>query len=75
MEAQQGGAGSSNNAPAQTTTKVSSVAPSPASTTSGPDARIDMIRSHLERYRALSAQGKWADAGKELEAVESLVKK
>ena len=41
----------------------------------GTDSRIDTIRGHLDRYRSLSAQGKWADAGKELEAVESLVKK
>ena len=40
----------------------------------GADMRIQEIRSHLERYRSLSAQGKWAEAGKELEAVESLVK-
>jgi hypothetical protein len=39
------------------------------------DPRIDNIRMHLQRYRELSAQGKWADAGKELEAVESAVKK
>ena len=39
------------------------------------ETRIESIRGHLDRYRALSAQGKWAEAGKELEAVESLVKK
>jgi len=39
------------------------------------DPRIDNIRSHLQRYRELAAQGKWADAGKELEAVESAVKR
>ena len=50
--------------------------PVPAAATDGRiDARIDAIRGHLDRYRALSAQGKWAEAGKELEAVESLVKK
>ena len=50
-------------------TQVTSAAP-PSS-----DPRIDNIRSHLQRYRELSAQGKWADAGKELEAVESAVKR
>jgi uncharacterized membrane protein (UPF0182 family) len=50
-------------------TQVTSAA-SPSS-----DPRIDNIRSHLQRYRELSAQGKWADAGKELEAVESAVKR
>ena len=39
------------------------------------DPRIDNIRMHLQRYRELAAQGKWADAGKELEAVESAVKR
>jgi uncharacterized membrane protein (UPF0182 family) len=39
------------------------------------DPRIDSIRMHLQRYRELAAQGKWADAGKELEAVESAVKR
>jgi len=40
-----------------------------------PDPRIDSIRMHLQRYKELTAQGKWADAGKELEAVESAVKR
>ena len=71
LEAQQGG----TPAPAPTTTSVSRAAPSPAPTSTGADTRIESIRSHLDRYRTLSAQGKWADAGKELEAVESLVKK
>ena len=39
------------------------------------DPRIGEIRMHLQRYRDLSAQGKWADAGKELEAVENAVRK
>jgi uncharacterized membrane protein (UPF0182 family) len=40
-----------------------------------PDPRIGEIRMHLQRYRELSAQGKWAEAGKELEAVEGAVRK
>ncbi len=70
LEAGQGGA----PAPAAAPANVSSAAPTPAPA-AGADTRIENIRAHLERYRALSAQGKWADAGKELEAVESLVKK
>jgi uncharacterized membrane protein (UPF0182 family) len=50
-------------------------APTRAPEATGVDSRIETIRSHLDRYRALSAQGKWAEAGKELEAVEALVKK
>lgn len=61
-------------APAETPTQTSSTATSsvPAAPT-GTDPRIGEIRGHLDRYRALAAQGKWAEAGKELEAVESLV--
>jgi uncharacterized membrane protein (UPF0182 family) len=36
-----------------------------------PDQRIESIRNHLRRYRDLAAQGRWAEAGKELEAVET----
>lgn len=39
------------------------------------DARVDEVRAHLKRYRDFAAQGKWADAGKELEAIEAAVKK
>ena len=60
--------------PPSTTTTVSRAA-SPEQPATGADTRIETIRGHLDRYRALSAQGKWAEAGKELEAVEALVKK
>jgi hypothetical protein len=53
----------------------STAAPSAPTAPGTTDTRIETIRGHLDRYRALSAQGKWAEAGKELEAVESLVKK
>jgi uncharacterized membrane protein (UPF0182 family) len=33
--------------------------------------RLDSIRQHLDRYRQLSSQGRWAEAGKELEAVQA----
>ena len=36
------------------------------------DRRLDTIRQHLRRYRDLSSQGKWAEAGRELEAIERL---
>ncbi len=39
------------------------------------DTRLDEIRAHLRRYRDLSAQGKWAEAGKELEAIDAAVRK
>jgi uncharacterized membrane protein (UPF0182 family) len=56
------------SAPART----SSAAPAPS--TPG-DPRLDEVRRHLNRYRELAAQGKWSEAGKELEAIEATVKK
>jgi hypothetical protein len=41
----------------------------------GPDARLNEIRDRLKRYRDLAAQGKWSEAGKELEAIESLARR
>jgi uncharacterized membrane protein (UPF0182 family) len=38
------------------------------------DRRLESVLNHLRRYRELTAQGKWADAGKELEAIEAEVK-
>ena len=40
-----------------------------------PDARIPEIRRHLQRYRELVSQGKLSEAGKELEAIQSLVER
>jgi uncharacterized membrane protein (UPF0182 family) len=40
----------------------------------GADARLGRIRDHLRRYREFAAQGKWSEAGKELEAIEAEVK-
>lgn len=55
-------------------------APTPANAsaqpaTTQPDARVAEIRQHLDRYRELVSQGKLSDAGKELEAIQSLVGK
>jgi uncharacterized membrane protein (UPF0182 family) len=44
-------------------------APPPA--TAALERRIETIRQHLRRYRDLAAQGKWAEAGKVLEALEA----
>ncbi len=46
--------------------------PTPAPAT---DTRITEIRRHLQRYRELVAQGKLSEAGKELEAIQSLVER
>ena len=50
----------------------------PVETTSSPpprisDQRMETIRGHLSRYRELSAQGRWSEAGQELESIENLV--
>ncbi|MBV9507081.1 MAG: UPF0182 family protein [Acidobacteriia bacterium] len=48
-------------------------AAAPASS-AGADPRIARVRDHLRRYRDFAAQGKWSEAGKELEAIEAEVK-
>jgi uncharacterized membrane protein (UPF0182 family) len=49
--------------------------PAPAAAAATPatpgDARIQRIREHLRKYRELAAQGRWSEAGKELEAIEA----
>ncbi len=35
------------------------------------DQKLQLIRQHLQRYRDLASQGRWAEAGKELEAIEA----
>ena len=40
----------------------------------GGDKRLESVRDHMRRYRELATQGKWSEAGKELEAIESLLK-
>ena len=72
-----GGGGAALSPPAQpeqtqqTTTAVTPAAAPPK----GSDPRIENIRQHLQRYRELTSQGKWADAGRELEAIQSEVGK
>ena len=56
-----------------TATAPGSPPKAPAAPPSG-DARLQSVRDHLRRYRELAAQGKWSEAGKELEAVEAAVK-
>jgi hypothetical protein len=33
------------------------------------------VKDHLRRYREFGSQGKWADAGKELEEIQKLVQR
>lgn len=39
------------------------------------DPRIESVRQHLQRYRELASQGKWSDAGRELDAIQGEVGK
>jgi uncharacterized protein len=59
-----------------TAAPAASAASSPAATTTpaSADARLARVRDHLRRYRELAAQGRWAEAGKELEGIEAEVK-
>jgi hypothetical protein len=67
-----GASPSALDVPLQKTTAAPAVVlPVPAP---GSDQRIGKVRRHLLRYRELVSQGKWSDAGKELEAIEGLVK-
>jgi hypothetical protein len=52
---------------------TTSATAAPPPTSAQPDSRIGQIRGHLERYRQLVSQGKLSEAGKELEAIQSLV--
>ena len=46
----------------------------PGAAAASADQKLARVRDHLRRYRDLAAQGKWAEAGKELEAIEAEVK-
>jgi uncharacterized membrane protein (UPF0182 family) len=46
-----------------------------ATPAAAPDPRLARIREHLRRYQELAGAGKWAEAGKELEAIEAEVGK
>jgi len=39
------------------------------------DPRLGEVRLHFQRYRELTSQGKWAEAGKELEAIQAILAK
>jgi hypothetical protein len=48
-------------------------APSPSSAVAAPplDPLRELVQNHLRRARELAAQDKWAEAGKELDAIEA----
>jgi uncharacterized membrane protein (UPF0182 family) len=61
----------------QTTTSAPLPGQAPAASAPSDDAvrKLQQIRDHLQRYRELSSQGKWAEAGKELDAIQGAVQK
>jgi uncharacterized membrane protein (UPF0182 family) len=61
-------------APVSAATTGPRAAPPNAAAPSG-DPRIQVVREHLQRYRELASQGKWAEAGRELEAIQNEVSK
>jgi uncharacterized membrane protein (UPF0182 family) len=47
----------------------------PARPSGQTDPRVEQIRQHFQRYRDLTSQGKWVEAGRELEAIQAIVGK
>jgi uncharacterized membrane protein (UPF0182 family) len=62
-------------APVQVQLQPPGQPPRPPPPGRGADPRIEAIRMHLQRYRDLTSQGKWVDAGRELEAIQNEVQK
>ena len=40
-----------------------------------PRVKLQTVRQKMDRYRQLAAQGKWAEAGRELEAIDAELRK
>jgi uncharacterized membrane protein (UPF0182 family) len=57
----------------QTQTTTTTAPPPTTPPAAGSDPRIQRVRDHLRRYRDFASQGRWSEAGKELEALENLV--
>lgn len=45
--------------------------PPPPPAAPSTEQKLQTIREHLQRYRDLASEGRWAEAGKELEAIEA----
>jgi uncharacterized membrane protein (UPF0182 family) len=65
---------------AEAATPINQVTASSPSPQTPPDnskaiETLRQVQAHLQKYRDLSAQGKWAEAGKELEQIQQLVNK
>jgi len=59
-------------------TALGGAVPGPATSANPSNEAVEKLREvkdHLQRYRELNSQGKWADAGKELEEIQKLLQK
>jgi uncharacterized protein len=66
---------STSQAPAAQTAAAAAQAAAPPPASVEAIHKLDQIRDHLQHYRQLNAQGKWAEAGRELEEIQKLVQK
>jgi len=69
-----GSAGAMLDAAAQSSGPITNTPAAPSSIVMD-SGRLDSIRRHLQRYRELQGQGKFSEAGRELEALEGELKK
>jgi uncharacterized membrane protein (UPF0182 family) len=69
------GLGQTPEAPATVTTTTAAPAAAPATPAGSAGDLKAQARRHLDRYRELMGQGKWSEAGKELEALQQLLSK
>ena len=61
-------------AASKSTAETSNVAGAPPTAGVQPDRRMEELRGRMRRYRELMSQGKFGEAGKELEQIEALLK-
>jgi hypothetical protein len=64
---------SGQSAPAEAARPATPAAPVPGAQSE--PAALDAVREHLRRYRDYMAQGKYSEAGRELEAIEQLTRR
>jgi len=59
----------------ETLTSEAKPTPPVSTTTMDPKAKLQSVRQKMDRYRQLASQGKWAEAGRELEAIDAELRK
>jgi uncharacterized membrane protein (UPF0182 family) len=68
-------AGFKSSQPATAAAAAPPGSPKPAATQPSSTDAVSEVRDHLRKYRELMSQGKYADAGKEIEALERMATK